>query len=74
MGIRGVEYRNKKIVNIGLKKSNTHEQEKWLISDFLYENCQLSEIGTYMKKKVANIGLSESFFRGSPRRINTFPS
>ena len=33
-----------------------------VISDILYENCQLSEIGTYIKKKskekVANIGLS----------------
>ena len=49
MGNRGVKYRNKKIVNIGLKKSNTIKKEKRLISDFLY--------GTYVKKKVANIGL-----------------
>ena len=34
-----------------------YRNKKSQISIF-YENCQLSEIGTYVKKKVANVGLS----------------
>ena len=40
---RGDKYRNKKS-QISIK------EEYWLILDILYENCQLSEIETYVKK------------------------
>ena len=49
---RGVEYRI-----IGIKKVK-YRQAGIMVSDIFYENCQQSEIGTYLKKKVVNFGLS----------------